>query len=76
MGRFLADLDSLVPSEVAKNCVDVDMCAKHWNEPHSDALYGGADAPRHRTGRFATWAQEQILLCTLPDGPHLRPDGP
>jgi hypothetical protein len=43
MGQLLADLDTLVPSGVAKKCVGADLGAKHWNEPPGDALYGSAD---------------------------------
>jgi hypothetical protein len=35
--------------------VDADPGAKHWNGPPGDALCGGADVPRHRVGRSATW---------------------
>jgi hypothetical protein len=48
--------------------VGVDLDAKHWNEP---PLCGGADGPRHRVGRFATWTQERLLLCVRPDGPRV-----
>ena len=48
MGRFLADLDTLVPSGVAKKCVGVDPGAKHENGLPSEALYGGADGPQQR----------------------------
>jgi hypothetical protein len=75
VGRFLADLDTLVPSGVSKKYVSVDLGAKHWNEPPGGAPCRGADGPQHMAGRSTTWAQEQILLRMLPDDPRLGPDG-
>ena len=68
MGRFLAEIGTLVPSGVAKKCVGANLGAKHWNEPHG-VLCGGTDGTRHKARQSATWAQEQILFCTLPDDP-------
>jgi hypothetical protein len=75
MGRFLADLDTLVPSGVAKNCVGTDPVAKHGNRPPGEALCGGADGLWHKAERSTTW-QRRLLLCTISDGPRLGLDGP
>jgi hypothetical protein len=55
VGRFLADLYTLVPSGVAKKCVGTDPDVKHGNGPHGGALCGGADGPRHRAKQSAAW---------------------
>jgi hypothetical protein len=52
--------------------VDIDLGAKHRNEPPDGALYGGTGGPHHRVERSVTWAQEWILFCMLPDGPQHR----
>jgi hypothetical protein len=77
--QFLVDLNTLVPSGVAKNYVGADLDFNHWNEPPNGALYGSTtfvDGPWHRARRFMTWAQERIILHTLPDGPRLGLGGP
>jgi hypothetical protein len=76
LGANLVDLDTLVPSGVAKKYVGVDLGAKHWNEPFGSALYGGADDPWPWAGQSATLAHERLLPCKLSDGPRLGPDCP
>jgi hypothetical protein len=49
----LIDLNTLVPSGVAKKFVGVDLDAKHWNEASDSALYGGTDGLRWRRVFFS-----------------------
>jgi hypothetical protein len=49
--------------------VGLDLGTKHGNEPLGGALCEGVDSPRQSAGRSTTWAQVQILLCMLLDGP-------
>jgi hypothetical protein len=76
VGRCLADLDTLVPSGVAKRCVGTDLGAKHENRSRGGALYGGADSPQHRAGRSATWRRSGSSFAHFPDGPRLGSNGP
>jgi hypothetical protein len=70
VGRFLVDLDTLVPSGVAKKCVGTDPGAKHGNGPPSGALCGGADdlrlgagaaPPLHTSGWSALEAERSAI---------------
>ena len=74
-GRF-DEPRCVVPSGVAKKYVDAFLERQTLNKNRGGALWSGADGPRHRAGRSATWCRSS---GSLPDGRTVRalgPDGP
>jgi hypothetical protein len=79
MGRFLADLDTYSPAESPKSMLTPFGSAKYSRRTSGGALWSGADGPRHRAGRSATWREAAVLTGqtrtvrgTGPDGPRVR----
>jgi hypothetical protein len=67
-GRFDASI-FVFPSGVAKKYVDAFSERQSLNKNRGGALCTGADGPRHRAGRSATWCRSS---GSLPDGRTVR----
>lgn len=68
-------LKKITTVEMDVDSVGTNPDAKHGNRPPSGALYGGADGLQHKTERIRDLALERLLLCTLPDGLRMGPNG-
>jgi hypothetical protein len=72
-GRFDESV-FVVPSGVAKKYVDAFWRRQSLKRTSGGALWSGADGPRHRAGRSATWREAAVLSSQVRTvsgtGPH------
>jgi hypothetical protein len=69
-------LDMLSPAESPKSMLTLFRSVKYSRRTGGGALWSGADGPRHRAGRSATWREAAVLSGQVRTVRGTGPDGP
>jgi hypothetical protein len=64
------------PAESPKSMLTPFRSANHFKRTSGSALWSGADGPRHRAGRSATWREAAVLSGQARTVRGTGPDGP